>query len=547
LQSEIERNKDLNIAQEHRKNMNFIEEIVEKEGSDRVVTRFPPEPNGYLHLGHAKSIVLNFLLAKKFGGKTNLRFDDTNPETESEEFVNSIREDLKWLGFEPDEEHFASDYFYHLYQYALHLISKGLAYVDDSTSEEIAEMKGTPTEPGKDSPYRNRNVEENLALFTSMAAGEFAEGSKTLRAKIDMASPNMHMRDPILYRIKYAPHHRTEDLWKIYPSYDFAHGQSDSIEGITHSICTLEFAPHRELYDWLIEKLEIFPSKQYEFARLNVTHTVLSKRKLNELVEKGLVTGWDDPRMPTIAGMRRRGYPAAAIREFCDRVGVAKRDNLIEIELLEHCVREELNRTAVRRMVVLDPLRVILTNYAGNEVLEGEDGRKIPFSSELVIEREDFSLTPPPKWHRLAVGQMVRLKNAYIIKCESVETDENGKVIALYCSVIHESRSGNDTSGLKVKGTIHWVSEKDSIAIVVEKYGRLFDIPDVGDDFLDHVTPKEISSMAIAEPAILDLKEGETCQFMRKGYYCFHLAEGRKFNIGTFIETVSLKEGFKIS
>ncbi|KAF0241332.1 MAG: glutaminyl-tRNA, partial [Chitinophagaceae bacterium] len=415
------------------KSLNFIEEIIEADLAagkhTSITTRFPPEPNGYLHIGHAKSICLNFGLAKKYGGSTNLRFDDTNPVTEDTEYVESIKDDVRWLGFEWAKELYASDYFDQLYNLAMQLIEKGLAYVDDSTSEEIATQKGTPTQAGVRNEYANRSIEENKQLFVAMKAGEFPDGSKVLRVKIDMASPNMLLRDPIIYRIKHAHHHRTGDQWCVYPMYDFAHGQSDSIEKITHSICTLEFVPHRALYDWCIEQLGTFPSKQYEFARLNMTYTVMSKRKLLQLVNENMVTGWDDPRMSTISGMRRRGYPAASIREFCDRIGVAKRENLIDVGLLEFCVREELNKTAQRRMVVFDPLKLVITNFEKEVELltsennpEDENGgtREMPFSKNIYIERDDFMEVAPKKYFRLAPGQMVRLKSAYIIKCEEV-------------------------------------------------------------------------------------------------------------------------------
>ena len=455
------------------KSLNFIEEIVEqdlREGKNdgRVLTRFPPEPNGYLHIGHAKSICLNFGLAQKYGGGTNLRFDDTNPATEDVEYVDSIKEDVRWLGFDWVEERYASDYFDQLYGFAKKLIEKGLAYVDDSTAEEIAELKGTPTEPGQPGPYRDRPVAENLDLFERMRQGEFAEGSRVLRAKIDMASPNMHLRDPLMYRIKFATHHRTGDKWCIYPMYDFAHGQSDAIERITHSLCTLEFVAHRALYDWFIEKLDIFPSKQYEFARLNLTYTVMSKRKLLQLVQEGHVSGWDDPRMPTLSGLRRRGYPPAAIRNFCERIGVARRDNLIDMGLLEFCVREDLNAIAPRRMAVLDPLLVVITNYpegqkemclSENNPERPETGeREVPFARELYIERDDFMENPPKKYFRLAPGQMVRLKSAYIIRCDEVVKDADGNIEEVRCTYIENSKSGQDESGLKVKGTLHWVS-----------------------------------------------------------------------------------------
>ncbi len=447
------------IKKEEEKSLNFIEEIIEADiatgkNGGRVVTRFPPEPNGYLHIGHAKSICLNFGVAKKYGGETNLRFDDTNPEKEETEYVDSIKEDVKWLGFGWANELYASDYFEQLYAYAVDLIKKGLAYVDDSSAEEIAVLKGTPTEPGKDSSYRSRSAEINLQLFQDMRAGKFADGGKVLRAKVDMSSPNMHMRDPIMYRIKHTDHHRTGNAWCIYPMYDFAHGQSDSIENITHSICTLEFVPHRPLYDWFIEKLEIFPSRQYEMARLNLTYTVMSKRKLLQLVNEKHVTGWDDPRMPTISGLRRRGYTPESIRLFADKIGVAKRDNLIDVSLLEFCIREHLNRIALRRLVVFDPLKIIITNYpeGSHEMLVGEENpedensksRELPFSRELYIEREDFMENPPKKYFRLAPGQAVRLKSAYIIKYENVVKDDDGNITAVHCSYLPETKSGKD-------------------------------------------------------------------------------------------------------
>ncbi|HYM94063.1 MAG TPA: glutamine--tRNA ligase/YqeY domain fusion protein, partial [Chitinophagaceae bacterium] len=461
------------------KSLNFLEGIIEADLADKkykeLVTRFPPEPNGYLHIGHAKSICLNFGLTQKYGGYTNLRFDDTNPVTEETEYVESIKDDIRWLGFQWKNEFYASDYFDKLYELALKLISKGLAYVDDSSSEEIAKQKGSLTEPGTRNKFSERTTEENLLLFADMRSGKYRDGEKVLRAKIDMDSSNMLMRDPVLYRIKHAHHHRTGDAWCIYPMYDFAHGQSDSIEGITHSICTLEFVPHRELYDWLIGQLEIFPSKQHEFARLNLNYTVMSKRKLLQLVNEGHVTGWDDPRMPTLSAMRRRGYPPDAIREFCDRIGVAKRENMIDIGLLEFFVREALNKKALRRMVVFDPVRVVITNYeeSKNEKVKSENNpedtnsgiREIPFARELYIEKNDFMENPPKKYFRLAPGQMVRLKSAYIIKCDEVIKDADGKVTELYCSYIPESRSGHDTSGIQVKGTLHWVSAKDAVEV----------------------------------------------------------------------------------
>ncbi len=552
------------------KSLNFLEEIIESDLAEgkykTIMTRFPPEPNGYLHMGHATSICLNFGLSKKYGGGTNLRFDDTNPITEETEYVDSIKEDVRWLGFEWANEHFASDYFDELYDLALRLIKKGLAYVDDSSSDEIAEQKGTPTQPGRRNQYANRTVDENLQLFAGMKAGRYKDGEKVLRAKIDMTSPNMLMRDPLLYRIKHAHHHRTGDKWCIYPMYDFAHGQSDSIEKITHSICTLEFVPHRELYDWLIEKLEIFPSRQYEFARRNLTYTVMSKRKLLQLVSEKYVEGWDDPRMPTISGMRRRGYTPESIREFCDRIGIAKRDNIVDVGLLEFFVREDLNKKALRRMVVFDPLKVIITNYTGFEDKEGmrkmeekvmsennpedPDGgeREIPFSNEIYIEREDFMENPPRKYFRLAPGQMVRLKSAYIIKCEEVIKDENGKITELHCTYIPESKSGSDASGIHVKGTLHWVSIKHAISIEVREYDRLFKVEDPSSeegDFKDYINPGSLKviSSAFAEPLLKNALFEERYQFIRKGY--FTLDRDSSTSGMVFNKTVGLKDSWK--
>ncbi|MBX2965215.1 MAG: glutamine--tRNA ligase/YqeY domain fusion protein [Cyclobacteriaceae bacterium] len=519
------------------KSLNFLEEIVEKdlrEGKHQaILTRFPPEPNGYLHMGHAKSICLNFGLANKYGGKTNLRFDDTNPVTEETEYVESIKNDIRWLGFNWAEELYASDYFEKLYQFAVVLIKKGLAYVDDSTSDEIARQKGTPTTPGTNSPYRDRSVEENLQMFEDMRAGKYKDGEKVLRAKVDMAHPNMHMRDPLMYRIKHAHHHRTGDRWCIYPMYDFAHGQSDSIENITHSICTLEFIPHRALYDWFIEKLEIYPSRQYEFARLNMTYTVMSKRKLLQLVNEKHVSGWDDPRMPTLSGVRRRGYTPASIREFCERIGVAKRENLIDVGLLEFCVREDLNKVAQRRMVVFDPIKVVITNYpeGKEEMLQSENNpedpnggnREVPFSRELFIEEEDFMEVAPKKYFRLAPGQMVRLKSAYIIKCDEVIKDASGKITELHCSYIPESKSGSDTSGIHVKGTLHWVSAKHTVPVEVRLYDRLFKVEDLSEadgDFKDYLNPESLTVKTVyAEPALINATTNERYQFLRKGYF----------------------------
>lgn len=520
------------------KSLNFLEEIVEsdlKSGKyTSIATRFPPEPNGYLHLGHAKSICLNFGLALKYGGKTNLRFDDTNPVTEETEYVESIKGDVKWLGFQWAEELYASDYFPQLYEFAVKLIKKGLAYVDDSTSEEMATQKGTPTRPGTNSAFRNRSIDENLVLFADMKVGKYPDGSKVLRAKIDMTHTNMLMRDPVIYRIKHAHHHRTGDTWCIYPMYDFAHGQSDSIEKITHSICTLEFVPHRELYNWCIENLEIYPSRQYEFARLNMTYTMMSKRKLLQLVTEKHVTGWDDPRMPTLSGVRRRGYTPEAIRDFCDRIGVAKRDNLIDISLLEFCVREHLNKVAARRMVVFDPLKVVITNYpeGKTEIMISENYpedhtqiREMPFGRELYIEREDFMEVPVKKYFRLSPGQMVRLKSGFIIKCDDFIKDTHGNITELRCSYIPESRSGADTSGINVKGVIHWVNVETAVPVEVRLYDRLFNVEDMGaldDDFRNHLNPDSLKVLptVYAEPEITKAKLGEHFQFLRMGYFC---------------------------
>lgn len=542
------------------KSLNFIEEIIEedlKSGKYKsILTRFPPEPNGYLHIGHAKSICLNFGLGIKYGGKTNLRFDDTNPVTEETEYVDSIKEDVHWLGFDWANEFYASDYFDQIYEFAVRLIKKGLAYVDDSTSEEIAQQKGTPTQPGTRNKYADRTVEENLQLFEEMRAGKYKDGEKVLRAKIDMSSPNMHMRDPIIYRIKHAHHHRTGDKWCIYPMYDFAHGQSDSIENITHSICTLEFIPHRPLYDWCIEKLEIFPSKQYEFARLNLNYTVMSKRKLLQLVNEKYVSGWDDPRMPTISGLRRRGYTPESIRDFADRVGVAKRDNLIEFGLLEFCVREHLNKIAQRRMVVFNPVKVILTNYPEGQTEtmltdnnpEDPNGgaREVPFSREILIEADDFMENPPKKFFRLAPGQKVRLKSAYIIQCDEVIKDADGNITALHCSYIPESRSGNDTSGLKVQGTLHWVNAADAVEVEVREYDRLFRVDNPASeegDFKDYINPDSLKVvMGYAEPSLKHVAANDHFQFLRKGYYC--LDKDSTADKIIFNRTVTLKDAW---
>lgn len=541
---------------------NFIEEIIEKDvnnGLKEVVTRFPPEPNGYLHIGHAKAICLNFGLTKEFKGYTNLRFDDTNPSTEETEYVESIKEDIKWLGFEWKNELYASDYFDQLYEFAIKLINKNLAYVDDSTPDEIARLKGTPTQAGIDSPNRDRPIEENLDLFKRMAAGEFDEGSMVLRAKIDMSSPNMLMRDPNLYRIKKTAHHRTGTKWNIYPLYDFAHGQSDSIEHITHSICTLEFVPHREVYDWLINKLEIFPSKQYEFARLNLTYTVMSKRKLLQLVNENYVNGWDDPRMPTLSGMRRKGYPPEAIVAFCDRIGVAKRENLIDLSLLEFFVRERLNKVSDRVMAVLNPLKVTITNLPEGEKIiskvinnpEDENSleRDIPFTREIYIEKDDFMENPPKKYFRLQPEGYVRLKGAFIIQCKEVIKDEKGEVIELKCVYVENSKSGEDTSGLKVKGTIQWVSISEAVKAELRIYDRLFLEENVGsikDDFKQYINPNSLITVsAYLESSLKNANFKTYYQFMRNGYFVLDKDSSEQKLI--FNKTVSLKDSFSIN
>ncbi len=531
-------------ATEEYVSLNFIEQIIEKDikagkNGGKVITRFPPEPNGYLHIGHAKSIVLNFGLAQKYNGVCNLRFDDTNPTTEDTEYVDAILDDVKWLGYDPgDKIFYASDYFDKLYEFATVLIKKGLAYVDDSSAEQIAESKGTPTVPGKESPFRSRSVEENLDLFERMRKGEFHDGAKVLRAKIDMASPNMHMRDPALYRIKRGHHHRTGDNWCIYPMYDFAHGQSDYFEGITHSICTLEFEVHRPLYNWLVDHLKEgeYRPQQIEFARLELGYAITSKRKLLQLVKEKYVSGWDDPRMPTIKGMRRRGYTPEALRLFCNKVGVAKRDNLIDPTLLEFAVREDLNKKANRALAVLDPVKVVLTNYpegaeetvlATNNPENEEAGkREIKFTRELYIERDDFMEDPPKKYFRLSPGNMVRLKYAYIVECTNVIKDENGQITEIHCEYIPESKSGDDTSGLKVKGTIHWVSAKYGVNMEVRMYDRLFMEEDPsGDDekdFKEFLNPDSLKVItnAVGEPLLANVEVEQKYQFERKGYFC---------------------------
>jgi len=524
---------------------NFLTQIIEEDLAQgrcqRVVTRFPPEPNGYLHIGHAKSITLNFGLAKTYRGRCHLRFDDTNPAKEEQEFVDSIREDVRWLGFDwGQHEYYASDYFDQLYEWAIFLIKKGLAYVDSQSSDEIRINKGTPTEPGIDSPYRNRSVEDNLMLFEQMRQGRHPEGSMVLRAKIDMAHPNFHLRDPVLYRIKFAHHHRTGDRWCIYPMYDFAHGQSDAIEGITHSICTLEFEVHRPLYDWLLEALEI-PHRphQYEFARLNLTYTVMSKRKLRELVETKRVDGWDDPRMPTISGMRRRGYPPEGIVNFCQDIGVSKVESVLDIAHLQFHVREVLNKTAQRRMAVFDPVKLILLNYpeGKTELLEAENNpedpnggqRLIPFGKELWIERDDYREVPPKGWFRLAPGAEVRLKHAYYVKVERAVYDEGANLIEIHATYDPQSRGGWTNDGRKVKGTIHWVAVHDHGEVEVREYDHLFTVPDPESheedpepktylDFINKDSLKIIKGVKV-EPSLLTAKPGERFQFLRKGYY----------------------------
>ena len=541
------------------KSLNFIEEIVAADlaaGKHKsILTRFPPEPNGYLHIGHAKSICLNFGLAQKFNGATNLRFDDTNPEKEETEYVESIKADVQWLGFNWIKECYASDYFDQLYAFALQLIDKGLAYVDDSSAEEIAQQKGTPTVPGTGNNYRNRSVQENKELFEAMKAGKFKDGEKVLRAKIDLANPNMHMRDPLLYRIKTAHHHRTGDKWCIYPMYDFAHGQSDSIENITHSVCTLEFIPHRALYDWCIEQLGIFPSKQYEFARLNMTYTVMSKRKLLQLVQEGHVQSWDDPRMPTISGMRRRGYTPESIRDFCDRIGIAKRENIIDFSLLEFCVREHLNKIALRRMVVANPIKLVITNYEqAEEMLQSENNpedenggtRAVPFSKELWIEREDFMEEPTKKYFRLGPGLSVRLKSAYIVTCDSFDKDAQGNITTVYVTYHPNSKSGSDTSGIHFKGTLHWVSAQHAVKVTLNEYDRLFNVEDLNSaegDFKEYINPNSLKTVeAYAEPALVNDHSDARFQFLRKGY--FYRDPASTSNNLVFNRTVTLKDAW---
>ena len=555
------------MSEQEASRSNFIREIIEEHNRSgrfggRVHTRFPPEPNGYLHIGHAKSICLNFGIAQDYGGLTNLRFDDTNPVKEDTEYVESIKDTIHWLGFDWGErEYYASDYFEVLYQNAVRLIEKGKAYVCDLSPDEVREYRGTLTEPGRESPYRNRSVEENLDLFRRMRAGEFPDGSRTLRAKIDMASPNLNLRDPIMYRILHAEHHRTGNKWCIYPMYDYAHCVSDSVEGITHSICTLEFEDHRPLYDWFLDELELYHPQQIEFARLNLTYTVMSKRKLLQLVQQNYVRGWDDPRMPTLAGMRRRGYTPEAIRKFADVVGVAKNNSVVDMELLEHVLRDDLNLRAKRRMAVLKPLKVVLDNYPAGQVEEFEvpdfpqdpectTSRKIPFGRELYIEQEDFMEVPPPKYFRLAPGSEVRLMNAYYITCTEVVKDADGQIIEVHCTYDPETRGGMSADGRKVKGTIHWVSAQHAIEAEVRLYENLFTKKDPyeveeGQDFLDNLNPRslEVLTSCKLEPTLAQAVNGESCQFMRNGYFCLDSVDAREGQL-VFNRTISLVDSW---
>ena len=545
-----------------RESLNFIEEMIEKDLANgkiqQIYTRFPPEPNGYLHIGHAKAICLSFGLAKKYNGKCNLRFDDTNPEKEETEYVDSIMANVRWLGFEWEgEARYASDYFEQLYEMAVKLIKKGSAYVDDLSAEEFNALRGAPTEPGKPSPYRSRSVDENLDLFQRMRNGEFPNGARVLRAKIDLSSPNMHMRDPIMYRIKHAHHHRTGDKWCIYPTYDFAHGQSDSIEKITHSLCTLEFEVHRPLYNWFIKELEIYPSEQTEFARLNLEYTIVSKRKLRELVEGNFVSGWDDPRMPTLSGIKRRGFTPRAIRNFVDAVGVAKRNSLTDVGLLEHFVREDLNKTTNRVFGILNPLKVVITNWPEDKVEimtavnnpedESAGSREMPFTRELYVDQEDFMEDPPSpkKWYRLGPDREVRLKFGYIIKCTGFKKAADGSIEEIYVEYDPETRSGQDTSGKKVKGTLGWVSAPHAVRAEVRLYDRLFSTANmnlVEDDFKNHLNPHslEIVNNAVIEPSVKNLKVGEQVQFERMGY--FRVDEDSTEENIIFNRTITLKD-----
>jgi|TARA_B110000211_G_scaffold41307_1_gene42829 glutaminyl-tRNA synthetase len=553
------------MSEENEKGLNFIEQILERDLEEglhdgRILTRFPPEPNGFLHIGHSKAICLNFEMAKKYGGKTNLRFDDTNPEKEDTKYVDAIKADIKWLGFDWNEkERYTSDYFDTLYEYAVKLISEGKAYVDEQSAALIAEQKGTPTETGNNSPFRDRSAEENLERFTEMKDGKHPEGSMVLRAKIDMTSPNMHLRDPFIYRIKHESHHRTGDKWCVYPMYDFAHGQSDSIEGITHSFCSLEFEVHRPLYNWLIQELEIFPSKQREFARLNLNYTIMSKRKLLRLVEENVVDGWDDPRMPTISGLRRRGYTAESIRNFCDRVGIARRENVIDVALLEFSIKEHLNKITPRVMCVLEPIKVVITNYPegkteeltliNNPEDEAAGSRNIPFSREIFIERNDFMEEAPRKYFRLKPEGYVRLKGAYIIQANSHVKDESGNITEVHCTYFPDSKSGEDTSGIKAKGVIHWVSTEHALDVEVRQYDRLFshESPDSDKekDFMDFLNPDslEVISNCKAEPHLKNANAGDKFQFQRLGYFCVDSKYTTKEKL-VFNRTVTLRDSW---
>ena len=535
----------------------FIRQRIESDLAENaldqgVITRFPPEPNGFLHIGHAKSICLNFGVAQEYGGETYLRFDDTNPVKESNEYVESIQRDVAWLGFQWKTITHASDYFEQIYSYAEALMRDGKAYVCSLDAEQIRATRGTLTQPGENSPYRDRTVDENLDLFRRMRAGEFSDGSYVARLKIDMASPNLNMRDPVIYRIRHASHQRTGDDWCVYPMYDFTHGICDALEHISHSLCTLEFADHRPLYDWVLENINInYHPPQIEFSRLGLEYTVMSKRLLHRLVDEHLVTGWDDPRMPTIAGLRRRGVPASAIREFCQRIGVTKQDNVIEMNLLDFCIRQELESSVPRGMAVLNPLKVVITNYEGSETLEGPwhaqnqdlGRRELPFSAEIFIEHDDFANEPPPKWRRLSPGEMVRLRYAYIIRCDEVIEDDSGNVVQLNCTYFADSKSGQDTSGLKPKGVVHWVDASASVPITVLDYGRLFNVPNPSSKtFLDDINPNSLTRLdAMAEPALLAHESGRF-QFERQGY--FYRDEQADGSVPVFNKTVSLREGF---
>lgn len=553
------------IKNESKKQTNFIRDIIDEDlktgKHTKIQTRFPPEPNGYLHIGHAKSICLNFGLAIDYNGLCNLRFDDTNPTKEEQEYVDSIKEDIKWLGFDwQDREYYASDYFDQLYEYAIKLIKKGKAYVDSLTADQIRETRGTPTEAGKESPYRNRSVDENFQLFEEMKNGKYKEGEFVLRAKIDMASPNLNMRDPVMYRILHKSHHRTGNKWCIYPMYDWAHGQSDSIERITHSLCTLEFENHRPLYDWFVQELEIYPPRQIEFARLNLSFTIMSKRKLLSLVEGKLVDGWDDPRMPTISGLRRRGYTPESIRNFSERVGMAKRENTIDVSLLEFSVREDLNLKAKRVMAVLNPLKVVITNYPDDQtedleaVNNPEDSsmgtRSLPFSQEIFIDKDDFKEVPPPKFHRLSPGKEVRLRYAYIITCDEVIKDKNsGEVIELRCTYFPDTKSGSGTSSKKAKGTIHWVSAQHAFEAEVRLYDRLFSVEDPegeeGKEFTEFLNPNslEILNNCKLEPSLKNALAGEKFQFERIGYFCVD-TKYSKISSPVFNRIVTLRDSW---